>query len=113
VIGHIRRADGAEENRVECLQLLETAFGDVLAVLLVVRAAPRKLLDVQPESAIALREHFEHFEPRGDHFDADAIAGDGCDPVFAHEKIRVTKSAHRIRKARHPPFRGAGERPLG
>ena len=50
MIGHVGRADRAEENRVERLELLEPAFGNVIAVLQVVVAAPRKVLDVELES---------------------------------------------------------------
>ena len=57
-----------------------------MAVLEVVGAAPRKVLDLQPEAAVTPREHFQHLEPGGDDFHADTIAGDGRYGVFAHAK---------------------------
>ena len=55
-----------------------------MAVLEVVVAAPREMLDVETESAVAGGEHLQHFQAGGDDFDADAVAGDGCNFVFAH-----------------------------
>ena len=81
VIGHVRRADCAEEDRVERLELLEPALGDVVAVLQVVVAAPRKVLDLQPEAAVAAGEHLEHFQAGRDDLDADAVAGNRGDAV--------------------------------
>ena len=42
VIGHVGRAHRAEEDRVERLEPVEAALGDVVAVLEVVVAAPRE-----------------------------------------------------------------------
>jgi hypothetical protein len=46
------------------------------------------MLNPQPEAAVALRQYVQHLEPGGDHLDADAVAGDRSDSVFAHLKFR-------------------------
>ncbi len=84
VVGHVGRADRAEEDGVERLEPLEPALGYVMAVLEVVVAAPREMLDRETESAVAGGEYLQHFQPGRDDFDADAVAGDGCDSVLTH-----------------------------
>jgi hypothetical protein len=84
MVGHVGRADRAEENGVERPQPLESALGNVMPVLEVVVAAPGEVLDVEPESALFLRERIQHLESGCDHLDADAVAGNGGNPVFAH-----------------------------
>jgi hypothetical protein len=42
------------------------------------------MLDVELEAAVASREHCESFESGGDNLGADAVAGNGCNSVFAH-----------------------------
>ena len=52
VVGHVGRADRAEEDGVEGLQLLEAALGDVGAVLQVAVRAPVEVLDLEREAAV-------------------------------------------------------------
>ncbi|MND04987.1 hypothetical protein D3C83_255280 [compost metagenome] len=55
-----------------------------MPVLEVVVAAPREMLDLELESTLASGEHLQRLKAGCDDFDADAIAGNGCDFVFAH-----------------------------
>src|SRR6185503_15314800 len=84
VVGHVGRADRTEENRVESLELLEPSIRDVVTVAQVVIAAPLEMLDVQLEAAVSRGEHLQRLQPGRDHFDADAVTGYGCNPVFTH-----------------------------
>ena len=53
-------------------------------MLEIVVAAPREVLDLEPEAVVALRQHFQYLETGGDHLDADAVTGNGCNSVFTH-----------------------------
>ena len=84
VVGDLLAAHRAEEDRVEALQLLQAALGNVVPVLQVELRAPGEMLDLEGEAAVALREGFERLEARGDDFGADAVPGDAGELVFAH-----------------------------
>jgi len=49
VIGHLGRADRAEEDRVERLQLLEAAGGNVGAGFQIALRAPVEVLELEPD----------------------------------------------------------------
>ena len=84
MVRHIRRAHRAEENGVALFKLIQPALGDVVAVFLVVLAAPRVMRDVEFKTPVALREYVEHFKSGGNDFNADAVTGDGGDFVGTH-----------------------------
>lgn len=89
----LRRRVRASSNakrwmRVTPARVKTDVSGYVAAVLEVVVAAPREVLDLEAEAAVAAGQHFEHLEPRGDHLDADAVARDRRNPVFTHGRPR-------------------------
>src|ERR1700680_1868643 len=87
MIGNPRATDRAEINRVERTQLRQPIFGHHPAVFLIVRRAPTEGADVEFETAIGLLQGCEHFKPRLDDFDPDAVAGDGGDSMGAHQAL--------------------------
>src|SRR5262245_60143189 len=104
MIRHAGRADRTEEDCVECPEFFESAFRDVITMLEIVIATPWKMFDREPEAALASGQHLQYLESCRDDFDADAIAGDGGDFVFAHFcsvrwKARMVAEK---RHARHP-----------
>ena len=54
MVGHVGRADRAKEYCVEGFQMIEAAVRNVIAVFLVISAAPRKLFDLEFEAAVTL-----------------------------------------------------------
>jgi hypothetical protein len=103
VIGNIRRSNRAEENCVKGLQLLEPAFGYVVTVLLVIRAAPVEVFDFEPESALALRKNFERLQSGCDDFDADSVSRNCRNPVRAHG-MSTNESADGSGRSGRAPF---------
>ena len=102
VIGHIGRTHRAEEYGIESFEFVETTGGNVVAVLEVVVAAPGEMLDVELEPAVAAPEPVQHFESGGNHFGADAIAGDGGNPIGAHGSQPVSPGIRlRAGRSRH------------
>jgi hypothetical protein len=71
------------------------------------------MLDVQPVAPVFPREHFEHLETGGDDFDADAVPGYRCDPVFAHGGCPRKEKRASYLKGQQPAFHAAATRPLG
>jgi hypothetical protein len=71
VVGYVGRADRAEEDGVELLQLLETAFGNVRAGFLVAVRAPVEVLELEPDP-----ELLQHLDARRDDFIADPVTRD-------------------------------------
>ena len=63
VVGHLLAADRAEEDRVEALQLLEPALGDVVPVLQVEVASSRGSARPRRRSRRPCRERLEDFGP--------------------------------------------------
>src|SRR5262249_35013369 len=86
VIRDLLAADGTEEDRIERLELLQAAFGNVVPVLEVVLGAPRQAFELECERAHRLGEGVEALDAGLDPFGPDAIAADGRDPVRLHEK---------------------------
>ncbi len=84
VVGNVRIAHGAEEDRVATFQALQPVLRHHAAVLSVVVGAPGKMFDLEAEAAIARLERGEHAEPGGDDFFADAVGGNGGDSILAH-----------------------------
>ena len=80
VVGHRGRpADGAEVDRVDAFELLLPVVRHHLAVLRVpVAAGPLDLADLELE-AEAFGGCLQHAQALGQHFLADAVAGDGGD----------------------------------
>src|SRR5688572_28045639 len=78
MVGHLRRADGAEEDGVELPQLGEAALGNVGARAEVALRAPVEGLELQAE---AVREALEHLDAGGDDFGADPVDRDRRDAV--------------------------------
>src|SRR5258708_6339741 len=87
VIGHFAAACGTEEDRVEGLQLLEAACGNVVAVREEIRRAPREMLDLESEAAVGGRQRLQHLEPGRHDLGADSVAADGGYLVDAHDLL--------------------------
>jgi hypothetical protein len=83
VIRHLLASNGAEEDGVHLLQLLEAALGDICAVLEIALGAPVVVLDIERE-ALGLAQCLQHFHAGADHFRADAVCAHGRDPVLFH-----------------------------
>src|SRR6266704_5499997 len=81
MVGHVGRADRAEEDGIERLQSLKPAFGDIAPSLLEPLRAPVEVLELQPKAVLQL---LEDFDARRDHLVADPVAGNGGDPVGLH-----------------------------
>src|SRR5258706_6456978 len=98
MVGHRRKSDRAEEDRLVAADLLEPIHGHHAAVLRVVVAAPGLLVPLECEPELAARR-LQHALAFGDHFLADSIAGDDRDSVraigllFSHSK-NLSNSSH-------------------
>ena len=73
VVGHRRRADGAEIDGVELGQLLERVLVEHALMLQVELASPRKVGERQADVAAA-RHRLERRHARWNHFAADPVA---------------------------------------
>ena len=82
-LGNIRRAHRAEEDRIEPLQLFEPAWRDVVAGFAIALRAPVEYGGVDAKSFLR-GERLQDFQPGGDDLAADAVAGNGGDPVGVH-----------------------------
>src|SRR5688572_23596861 len=78
MIGHVGRADRAEEDGIELLQLLESPLGDVGAGLDVALRAPVEILELQAEVDGQL---LQHFHAGRDDFVADSVTWDRRDSI--------------------------------
>lgn len=76
-----RSADGAEENRVVLLELLESTIGDVFAGLLVRLGAPIIVLELQLERLESIGQGIQSCDTSTDNLWANSIGWDGCDAV--------------------------------
>src|SRR5574343_573760 len=82
-------ADGAEENGVEALELLEPIVRHHLAVLeVVVAMRPVEVGEFEVEAEFP-HGGFQNPQALRHHFLADAVAGDDCDFVFHGALLRV------------------------
>ena len=84
MVGHVRRADCAEEDRIELLQRLQGLVRHVGAGLEEALRAPVEWREMQGEAVVLLRERLQDLLAFSDDFDADAVARDGRDPVGLH-----------------------------
>ena len=84
VVGDGGVADGAEIDGVEGAEGVEAVLGHHEAGAAEVVRAPIEVLDGEPEAAEGGFEGLEDGESGGYDFLADAIAGDGGNPVGAH-----------------------------
>jgi len=98
-IGHSRKSERAEINRVEAREPLEAVLVQHPVLLQVVLASPRQLGERQ-RGVSALRRRFEHRHPRRNHFLPDAVARNYRDLVHdAH----IPGGVKRPSIAVHPP----------
>ena len=95
VVGHIRSADGAEEDRIKALQLRHSVLRHHTPVGFVVLGAPVEVLDAKLEVAAALLQCFERLETSSDDFRADPVGRNGGNLVFAHRHVPVLAVLHR------------------
>lgn len=76
-----RSADGAEENRVMLLKLLESSIGNVFAGLLVGLGAPIIVLEVQLEGLEGIGQGIQNSNTSIDNLWTNSISWNGCDAV--------------------------------
>src|SRR5437763_150153 len=81
MVGHIGRADRAEEDGVKCLEPLQAAVGDIAPGLLEALRAPVEVLELEAKAVLQL---VEDFDARRDHLVADPVAGNGSDAIRLH-----------------------------
>src|SRR6266404_5066332 len=79
-------SDGAQENRIEWPQLLDTVCGHHLSGLYVSLATPVEGVPVEPESK-AFSCRFQHSNSFWHHFFPDAVTCDDRDIKSFHEPI--------------------------
>jgi hypothetical protein len=100
MVGHVRRADGAEINRIEGLQRLEPVRRHHRAVLPIVVGTPIEGFDVEADIAEPLLQALEDGEAGGDHFGADPVGGNRCNRVLTHGRwFRAKVSGRSIARA--------------
>lgn len=75
--GLTRRAHGAEEDGIILLQRLQSAFRDVVSMLLVVVTTPFDVVEVKDECPYCYSEFFKDLDTGADYFGADTVGGDG------------------------------------
>jgi hypothetical protein len=103
VVGDVRIAGGAEQDRVLVAQGVQPVGRHHRAVLAVVVAAPVEILELEPQAA--LPGQFLHDPAPGrNHFLADAVAGDGCDAIGLH--VRAVPCRWILQALYRPPARG-------
>ena len=85
VIGHSGKSHRSQINRVVMANLREAVLGHHATGLLVVNAAPGKVIPREAE-AVLLCGRVEDEHAWGDHFLADAVTGDGRDAIIFHRK---------------------------
>ena len=83
MIRHAGKADRAEEDRIVLADLVEAAFRHHAAVFGVMLAAPVEMIACEGK-AEPLAGGFQNANALGQHFVADAVAGNGGDPVLLH-----------------------------
>ena len=81
--GTRREPDGPKKDRVVPADLLQPVFRHHAAVLQIVVAAPGQLIPLEVESEL-LPGCLQHPDALGNHFLADAVAGNYCNPVLFH-----------------------------
>jgi hypothetical protein len=84
VVGDVRVAGGAEQDRVLAAQRVEAVGGHHLAVGAEPVAAPAEVLELEAEGRALGGQRLQHALPGRDDFLADAVAGDGRDSVGLH-----------------------------
>ncbi len=83
--GMSRVAGRAEQDGVHAAQRVEPVGRHHLAVRAVPVAAPAEAAELEAEGVLAGGQRLQHLLAGGDHFLADAVAGDAGDPVgLAH-----------------------------
>ena len=85
VIGHVRRADRAEIDRVMVLDLLATIRRHHEPGLAISVGAPIELIEVPFHPALALGDRLQDFEASRNDLLPDAVAGNDRDPIASHE----------------------------
>src|SRR5688572_8329275 len=80
MVRHVRRADRAEEDGIESLQLFEAAFRDIGAGLFIAGRAPVERSDLQGEFFLG-SQFRQNLQTRGNDFHADPVARDRRDAI--------------------------------
>ena len=84
VVGHARRADCTQIDRVELFELLDAVVVHHLAGLQIILTAPREVGELKGKGAVQLCDLIEHLDALGQHFRANAIACDDCNLIRLH-----------------------------
>ncbi len=84
VVGNMRVARRAEQNRILVADGIQPVGRHHHAVLAIIIAAPVEILELELEGVASRSDGFENPLARGHDFLADAVAGNGCDAVGLH-----------------------------
>ena len=84
VVGDVRVAGRAEQDRVLVAQRVQAVVRHHHAVRAEVVAAPVEVLELEAEPLAGGGQRLQHLLAGGNDFLADAVAGDGGDPVRLH-----------------------------
>jgi hypothetical protein len=84
VVGDVRIAGAAEQDRVLVAQCVQAVVRHHHAVRAVVVAAPVEVLELEAERGARLGEGFQHLPAGGNDFLADAVTGNGGDRIGLH-----------------------------
>jgi hypothetical protein len=84
VVGNVRMAGRAKQDRVVVSDLIAAVLRHHPTVLLVVLASPIEVIEGELHIALPLGECLQHFYSGRDHFRADPIPRDGGDFISLH-----------------------------
>ena len=85
MIGHLRRADRAEIDRVMILDVLAAVRRHHQAGLAIIIGAPIELVEAPFHPALALGDRFQDLEAGRNDLLADAVARNDRDPIAPHK----------------------------
>ena len=89
MVGHVRRAHRAEEDRVMVADPVATVGGHHHAVRLVIVGPPVEVVEPEPERPVLGGEGVEGLDAGRDDLDADAVGRDRRDGIGLHGKLRA------------------------
>ena len=97
VVGNVRMACRAKQNRVVLADHIPAILGHHAAVLLVVLAAPIEMIDLERKAAIPFGDCGQDLDAGRDHLPADTVARDRRDCVGFHVSMPPGQDGRRLR----------------
>ena len=92
MVGHLRRADRAEIDRVVVLDPIEAVGRHHQAGRAIEVRSPVEAVEGEFDPALALGDRRERLEAGGNDLLADPVARNDRDPIAPHETIRIVPS---------------------